>query len=160
VTAAPRAALAGLLSSGAQADQFLIEVRRKPSSTRGGRFCGKSESLGGQEVVGIRNEIGFLGEHAHGRDPSDVRRVPRVGHEDYLSLVLSSEVGPSSTRRLRSAGFPFGFGGHAEPLTCFSYSFFSNEGSGACRTNLAAHRRSNLLSRSRGIELITTPGFR
>ena len=30
----------------------------------------------------------------------------------------------------------------------------------ACCANLAAHRRSNLLSRSRGIELITTPGFR
>ena len=71
-----------------------------------------------------------------------------------------SEVGPNSTRRLRSAGVPFGFGGHAEPLTCFSYSLFSNEGSGACRTNLAAHRRSNLLSRSRGIELIgETPGL-
>jgi len=38
-------------------------------------------------------------------------------------------------------------------------SLFLDEASGACRPNLAAHRRSNLLSRSRGMELITeTPG--
>jgi hypothetical protein len=54
-------------------------------------------------------------------------------------------------------------GRKGEPLEKprFSYSLFSGDGSGPWRTNLAAHRCSNLLSRSRGIELITkAPGFR
>jgi hypothetical protein len=42
-------------------------------------------------------------------------------------------------------GFSFWLGGRTELLTRFSCSLFWDEGSGACRANLAAHRCSHLL---------------
>jgi hypothetical protein len=74
-------------------------------------------------------------------------------------MLVAERYGPAQrARRLSLAGVRFGFAG---TLTRgHGLSLFSDEGSGAWRINLAAHRCSNLLSRSRGIELITeTPGF-
>ena len=78
-------------------------------------------------------------------------------HSDGVSVQSSLRLNRWTVRafarstapRANPGGSLFGFAGTP------SRSLFSDEGSGACSANLAAHRRSNLLSRSRGIELMT-----